>query len=81
MKKCLCLFFLTLQYCTSPNKPPTAEFVQIKAGTYLTGQKNHPLNPLKTVKVTAFSISATEVTNAQFANFVEFTHYLTDAEN
>lgn len=44
------------------------------------GEKDHYINPLRTVTINAFDISATEVTNYQFAQFIQATHYVTDAE-
>lgn len=54
--------------------------VRIPAGEYSIGKKGHATNPLRRVKIKALYISRTEVTNAEFARFVEATHYVTDAE-
>ena len=54
--------------------------VEVKAGTYTVGEIGHPRNPLRTIGLDAFEIGRSEVTNAQFAKFVEATGYLTDAE-
>ncbi|SHL46313.1 Formylglycine-generating enzyme, required for sulfatase activity, contains SUMF1/FGE domain [Chitinophaga jiangningensis] len=56
------------------------DFLTIPAGTYTVGAKHFPLNPLRTVQLPAFRISTTEITNAQFAAFVDATGYITDAE-
>jgi len=55
-------------------------FIKIPAGEYVLGNAVHQLNPLRAVKVTAYAIAATEVTNRQFELFVNVTNYKTDAE-
>jgi len=55
-------------------------FIQVPAGSYQVGKKGHSVNPLRTVQVAAYSIATTELTNEQFARFVEATGYITDAE-
>lgn len=55
-------------------------FVMIQAGRYLVGAPGHACNPRREVELDCFEISATEVTNRQFAGFIESTGYLTDAE-
>lgn len=54
----------------------------LKAGQFIMGA--NPVyreeGPPQTVRIAAFDIDATEVTNAQFARFVEATGYVTDAE-
>ena len=56
--------------------------IALPAGTFTMGA--HPVygeeGPPRIVKVSAFEIDATEVTNAEFAKFVEATGYVTDAE-
>jgi len=44
------------------------------------GQRDHIRNPLRKVHLQAYEIGVTEVTNAQFARFVEATGYVSDAE-
>jgi len=64
--------------CIAPNMAPQ----KLEAGQFIMGA--HPAyeeeGPPKPVAVTAFDIDATEVTNAQFARFVDATGYVTDAE-
>jgi len=55
-------------------------FIAVPAGSYVVGAKNFPLNPKRTVRLAAFRIAVTEVTNAQFAAFVQATGYVTDAQ-
>lgn len=55
-------------------------FVRVNGGIYRVGAAGHPRNPLRSVKLDDFEIGATEVTNAQFEEFVRATHYVTDAE-
>ena len=57
-----------------------ATFVAVRPGVYTVGAVGHRRNPLRKVRLQAFSIGATEVTNAQFARFVKATGYRTDAE-
>ncbi len=59
---------------------PPAQFVRVPAGVYTVGQKNSLQNPWRQVKTPGFDISATELTNAAFAEFVAATGYVTDAE-
>ena len=59
---------------------PPAQFVRVPAGVYTVGQPNSLQNPRRQVKTTGFDISATELTNAAFAEFVAATGYVTDAE-
>lgn len=55
-------------------------FVPVRGGTYILGKRGHGTNPLHKVILRSFSISTTEITNAQFARFVLATGYRTDAE-
>ncbi|MEC9139887.1 MAG: SUMF1/EgtB/PvdO family nonheme iron enzyme, partial [Pseudomonadota bacterium] len=56
--------------------------IELPAGTFTMG--SYPAyseeGPPRAVKVSAFDIDATEVTNAEFARFVKATGYVTDAE-
>ncbi|MED5565439.1 MAG: formylglycine-generating enzyme family protein [Pseudomonadota bacterium] len=56
--------------------------MELPAGTFTMG--SYPAyseeGPPRAVKVSAFDIDATEVTNAEFARFVKATGYVTDAE-
>jgi len=58
------------------------EFVQVPGGTFLMGSQNFHREemPVHPVTVGPFEISRTEITNDQFAQFVEETGYLTTAE-
>lgn len=75
-----------LMACGDPVPRPPAdpfnghEFVSIMAGEFRLGSEGHEKNPLRTVRLGAFSIAKTETTNAQFARFVAATGYVTDAE-
>ena len=64
--------------CIAPNLVQRT----LQAGQFIMG--SHPAyeeeGPPKLVAVAAFDIDATEVTNAQFARFVDATGYVTDAE-
>jgi formylglycine-generating enzyme required for sulfatase activity len=64
--------------CVAPEMAPQ----KLQAGQFIMGA--HPAyqeeGPPKRVSVAAFSIDATEVTNAQFARFVAATGYVSDAE-
>lgn len=59
-----------------------AEFVRIDGGIFLMGSNEfyREEGPVRQVKVKPFLISKTEVTNAEFAAFVEATGYVTTAE-
>jgi sulfatase modifying factor 1 len=56
--------------------------IELAAGSFTMGA--HPAyreeGPPRAIKVSAFDIDATEVTNNEFAKFVEATGYVTDAE-
>jgi formylglycine-generating enzyme len=77
---------LALAGTVSASAPPKTEganghrLVPVAAGDYTVGQKGHPLNPLRTVTLTAYQVADAETTNAQFAAFVKATGYQTTAE-
>lgn len=54
--------------------------MKIPAGKYRLGKDQHPLNPPHEVELKAFEIGRKEVSNAEFAAFVEATGYRTLAE-
>lgn len=64
--------------CARPDAAPRA----LTSGSFIIG--NNPVyqeeGPPRRVEVAAFDIDATEVTNAQFARFIDATGYVTDAE-
>ncbi len=60
--------------------PPGHEFVRVAAGRYHVGAADSTRNPSRDVDAAAFEIATTETTNAQFAQFVEATGYVSDAE-
>lgn len=57
-------------------------FVALDGGTFLMGSESHyrEESPVRRVTVGPFQIKRTEVTNAEFAAFVEATGYVTTAE-
>jgi formylglycine-generating enzyme required for sulfatase activity len=63
---------------------PPSGMVAIPAGEFVMGSSNpqDPANerPARTIKLSAFFMDATEVTNAQFKEFVDATDYVTTAE-
>ena len=56
------------------------EFIRVAGSEYTVGEEGHPRNPSRKVAIGTFEIATTEVTNAQFARFVEATGYVTDSE-
>lgn len=60
------------------NQP--SEYIEILGGSFILGEKEHPINPLHKVDIETFSISRYEITNKQFNQFVERTGYVTLAE-
>ena len=64
--------------CATPASTP----VRIEGGTFAMGQTDvyREEGPVRETTVAAFAIDPHEVTNAQFARFVEETGYVTDAE-
>ncbi len=56
------------------------ELVSIPENQYVLGEKHSILNPLRKIRVNAYMISKTEITNFQFEQFVKATGYVTDAE-
>lgn len=69
-----------LIYLTALLGVADTSYVLVPAGTYSVGGKGHPLNPARKVYVGSFYIGSTEITNRQFALFVNATSYVTDAE-
>ncbi|MEM7492678.1 MAG: formylglycine-generating enzyme family protein [Pseudomonadota bacterium] len=61
---------------------PIRERIQLTGGRFQMGSDSGYLEerPLRIAEVSAFAIDATEVTNAQFAAFIEDTGYITTAE-
>lgn len=72
--------FLLLLLTILPLPLDGVVFVKVKAGLYTVGVPDHPRNPLRQVELEAYEIATTEVTNEQFARFIEATGYVTDAE-
>ena len=65
------------------NQPDIGEMVLVPAGIYVTGDESpvaQSNSPRREVQLDAFYIDAHEVTNAQFAEFVEATGYVTQVE-
>lgn len=60
--------------------PPDSPWVTIPGGTYVLGAKNHYMNPRREAFIATFQINQYEVTNAEFAAFVEATGYVTVPE-
>lgn len=74
----LLLAALLVATCPAAGQEPV--FVTIKGGSFELGKRGHGTNPLHKVLIKDFSISTTEITNAQFARFIKATGYRTDAE-
>jgi sulfatase modifying factor 1 len=70
-----------------PSSASALERVRIEAGTFLMGTEDadgFPADgegPIREVRVDAFDIGVTAVTNAQYAEFVEATGHVTEAEH
>ena len=80
------LFVLLFFYFgESQNRNSHNNMVFIKGGTFLMGGDNNQANkdeyPKHNVTLSGFWMDITEVTNAQFAEFVKATNYITTAEN
>ncbi len=65
-----------------PRVAAAVEMIPLDGGTFLMGSQKHyrEEGPLRRVTVGPFLISKTEVTNAEFAEFVAATGYVTTAE-
>lgn len=76
----LCCALIPLTLIAKPNNEP--EFVRLDGGQFSMGSQRHyrEEGPVRLVTVNPFEISSTEVTNDQFAAFVEETGYVTTAE-
>lgn len=72
--------FLCLVLAAPQASAPPKGWVKIPAGKYQVGGKQNANNPLRIVRLQGFEISKTELTNAEFAKFIEATGYVTDAE-
>lgn len=57
-----------------------ATFVRVPEGVYQLGKEGYLDNPPRSVKLKAFEIATTTVTNAEFAAFVQDTQHVTVAE-
>jgi formylglycine-generating enzyme len=55
-------------------------FITIPKGNYTIGKKGHLINPQRNIAIESFSISSTEITNAQFEVFIKAANYKTDAQ-
>ncbi len=87
---CFALVLLLLPSCSKKKTPETAAnapspappgMVWIAGGEFSMGSNEFAdAQPIHRVAVDGFWIDSTEVTNAQFARFVEATHYVTIAE-
>lgn len=82
-----CAFFLVLALSTSAigaaeqePGPNGHRFILVPAGEYAVGAPGNAVNPKRKVTLTAFRIADAETTNAQFAEFVKKTGYVSDAE-
>src|SRR4051794_13390072 len=76
---------LTLGCSPSADDTPPAGMVAIPGGEFIMGSDSdeedlRDAHPMHRVRVDAFWLDATEVTNEQFAKFVEATGYKTIAE-
>lgn len=78
----IALPFVLLFHLRSDGAPAEPEMVAIAGGQFLMGDEaHHPEEgPRRKVLVDSFLIARTEVTNRQFARFVEKTGYVTEAE-
>ncbi|HQR42204.1 MAG TPA: SUMF1/EgtB/PvdO family nonheme iron enzyme, partial [Gemmatales bacterium] len=77
--------FLLTRFVQQPATPiPPAGMVLIPAGEYSMGSSGDNAlaneRPVRTIKLSAFFMDETEVTNAQFKAFVDATGYITTAE-
>ena len=72
--------------CLGAESSETVEFanghrlILVPAGGFFVGQPQHLRNPQRQVKLKAFAIAEAETTNAQFAEFVAATGYVSAAE-
>jgi len=78
--KSSCLLVLLISCLPCFSQVDSSRFVRIPGGTYMLGEKGHTVNPLHKVNLQSFYISKYEVTNAEFAAFVQATGYTTIAE-
>jgi formylglycine-generating enzyme len=70
-----------LNSCTTTSTAISQDgYAHIAAGEYTVGEKNHLVNPKRTITLQAFDIGIHEVTNREFAAFVEATGHVTAAE-
>lgn len=80
--KCVVLAIALLPFGLGARESNSPVFIHIEGGQFLMGSQQHyrEEGPMRTVSVGSFAIMSTEVTNDQFAAFVEATGYLTTAE-
>lgn len=72
---------LSIEYDLADVPGDPAE-INIPGGIYLVGHESGPrdVRPARQVEISPFTIDRTEVTNAMFAEFIDATRYITDAE-
>ncbi|RMG22335.1 MAG: formylglycine-generating enzyme family protein [Armatimonadetes bacterium] len=70
-----------LRWATGPEAEPVSDdMVLIPGGEYVIGDAHHPDAPVRKVALSPCYVDRHEVTNRQFAEFVEATGYVTSAE-
>ncbi len=79
------IFFFSCSNWELPEKQPKPtliEMINIAGGSFLRGSNSGDTDesPVKTIRVSAFSMGKYEITVSQFSKFIEETNYRTDAE-
>lgn len=82
MKYLLFIPLILLARCSSPEKPTEIEWITIPSGSFSFGANrgNDEEMPSVHCRVESFALSSTEISNAQFEEFVDATNYVTTAE-
>lgn len=82
MKCTLFISLLFLASCAANNEQSEIEWITVPSGSFFFGSDrgNDEETPAINCHVASFQLSSTEISNAQFEEFVRATHYITDAE-
>jgi sulfatase modifying factor 1 len=71
---------LTVCAADGESRPNGHVLIRVSGGLYSVGEKGDRFNPARRVRLAAYFIADAETSNAQFAEFVRATGYVTDAE-
>jgi formylglycine-generating enzyme required for sulfatase activity len=80
MRACVCATLFAALAALPMGAQCLPELVPVAPGSYRVGSDKHTYNPRRIYRTEGYAIGRHEVTNAQFACFVQATGYITTAE-